>query len=115
MPSPDDPQVTDGDAERRPTRTVSALTLGGGGISGAWGGTDRAEAVATVHAALDAGITMLDVAPTYGADHEAERVAGAALTRTAAHDGPLITTKVELPTTNPATWLNGRQPVCAPA
>ena len=37
---------------------VSALTLGGGGIGSVWGTVERAEAVATVRAALDAGITM---------------------------------------------------------
>lgn len=79
--------------------TVSALTLGGGGIGGVWGRTDRTEAVATVHAALEAGITMLDLAPTYGPDHEAERVAGEALASTAA--APMITTKVELPDDEP--------------
>jgi aryl-alcohol dehydrogenase-like predicted oxidoreductase len=72
---------------------VSALTLGGGGIAGVWGGTDRAEAVATVHAALDAGITMLDVAPVYGTDFESERAAGEALRSRPGAD-PLITSKV---------------------
>ncbi|BAL91668.1 putative aldo/keto reductase [Actinoplanes missouriensis 431] len=58
---------------------ISALTLGGGGLGGVWGATDRSEAVATVHAAIDAGITMFDVAPSYGDDFEAERVIGEAL------------------------------------
>jgi aryl-alcohol dehydrogenase-like predicted oxidoreductase len=74
---------------------VSALTLGGGGIGGVWGTTDRAEAVATVHAALDGGITMLDLAPSYGTDQEAEQVAGVALRERPAPD-LLITTKVGL-------------------
>jgi aryl-alcohol dehydrogenase-like predicted oxidoreductase len=52
--------------------SISSLTLGGGGIAGVWGSTDRAEAVATVHAALDAGITMLDLAPSYGTGFESE-------------------------------------------
>tara|TARA_R110002110_G_scaffold56762_7_gene161040 strand:- start:6847 stop:7863 length:1017 start_codon:yes stop_codon:yes gene_type:complete len=56
---------------------VSALTLGGGGLGQVWGTTDREEAVATVHAAVDAGITLLDLAPLYGRG-EAEAVAGAA-------------------------------------
>jgi aryl-alcohol dehydrogenase-like predicted oxidoreductase len=59
---------------------VSALTLGGGGIGQVWGPTDRQEAVATVEAAVAAGITLLDVAPGYGtreAPREAERVIGA--------------------------------------
>jgi aryl-alcohol dehydrogenase-like predicted oxidoreductase len=49
------------------------LRLGGGGIAGEWGATDRAEAVAAVRAAHQAGITLFDVAPTYG-DSEAEIV-----------------------------------------
>jgi aryl-alcohol dehydrogenase-like predicted oxidoreductase len=56
---------------------VSALTLGGGGIGQLWGSTSREEAVATVREAVDAGITMLDMAPRYG-DGEAERVIGEA-------------------------------------
>ncbi len=54
---------------------VSALTLGGGGIGAVWGSTTRDESVATVREAVDAGITLLDVAPSYG-DGEAERVLG---------------------------------------
>lgn len=73
--------------------SVSALTLGGGGIGQVWGSTDRAEAVATVHAAIDAGITHLDLAPSYGTDHESERVVAEA--RPPAD--VLITSKVQLP------------------
>jgi aryl-alcohol dehydrogenase-like predicted oxidoreductase len=76
--------------------TISALTLGGGGIAGIWGDTARAEAIATVHAAIDAGITMLDVAPSYGPGHEAEQVVGAALRERPA-PGVLVTSKVQLP------------------
>lgn len=57
--------------------TVSALTLGGGGIGQVWGPTDRHEAVATVLEAADAGITFIDVAPSYG-NGEAEMVVGEA-------------------------------------
>ncbi len=45
---------------------VSALSLGGGGIGGVYGAVDRDEARATVRAAVDAGVTLLDLAPTYG-------------------------------------------------
>ncbi len=45
---------------------TSVGALGGGGIGQIWGPTDDAEAVATVRAAVDAGITLLDVAPLYG-------------------------------------------------
>lgn len=75
---------------------VSALTLGGGGIAGVWGRTDRAEAVATIHAAVDGGITMLDLAPSYGENAESELAAGEAL-RGRAADHLLITSKVQLP------------------
>lgn len=54
---------------------VSVLTLGGGGIGQVWGPTTREEAVATTKAAVDAGITLIDVAPLYGRG-EAERVVG---------------------------------------
>ena len=56
---------------------VSALTLGGGGIGQVWGATTREEAVATTREAVEAGITLLDVAPLYG-QGEAEVVIGEA-------------------------------------
>src|ERR1700761_7094332 len=56
---------------------VSLLTLGGGGLGQLWGPTTREECVATVRAAVDAGITLLDLAPRYG-DGKAESVVGAA-------------------------------------
>lgn len=49
-----------------PVGTVSRLTLGGGGIGQGWGETTAEEAVATLHHAVDAGITLLDTAPMYG-------------------------------------------------
>jgi aryl-alcohol dehydrogenase-like predicted oxidoreductase len=50
--------------------SVSALGLGAMGMSGdAYGQTDRAEAVATVHAALDAGVTLVDTGDFYGMGH----------------------------------------------
>jgi aryl-alcohol dehydrogenase-like predicted oxidoreductase len=45
---------------------VSRLTLGGGGLGQIWGRSSHDEAVATVRAALDAGITVIDTAPMYG-------------------------------------------------
>jgi aryl-alcohol dehydrogenase-like predicted oxidoreductase len=56
---------------------VSALAMGGGGIGGTWGPRTRAESVATVRAAVDAGITLIDVAPAYGRG-ESELVVGEA-------------------------------------
>ena len=67
--------------ERRPFGSlgydVSALSLGGGGIGQVWGPTTREEAVATTREAIELGINLLDVAPSYG-DGEAERVVGEA-------------------------------------
>jgi aryl-alcohol dehydrogenase-like predicted oxidoreductase len=48
---------------------VSALGLGAMGMSGAYGATDRAESIATVHAALEAGVTLIDTAEFYGMGH----------------------------------------------
>ena len=56
---------------------VSTLTLGGGGLGMLWGKTTFEECVATVHAAVAAGINLLDLAPRYG-DGKAERVVGEA-------------------------------------
>lgn len=75
---------------------VSRLTLGGGGLGQVWGRTDRAEAVATVHAAVDGGITLFDMAPLYGRG-EAEAVIGAAFEGRPA-SGLRFTTKCQLGT-----------------
>ncbi len=73
---------------------VSALTLGGGGIGQLWGATTRAECVATTRAAVDAGITMLDMAYVYG-DGEAESVVGKAFGGKLP-EGVRVTTKCRL-------------------
>lgn len=49
--------------------TTPALGLGCMGMSGAYGNTDRDESIGTVHAALDAGITLLDTGDFYGMGH----------------------------------------------
>jgi len=51
--------------------------LGGGGLGMLWGPTTFDECVATVHAAVDAGINLLDLAPRYG-NGKAEEVVGVA-------------------------------------
>ncbi|MFC0808128.1 aldo/keto reductase [Ensifer sp. P24N7] len=48
---------------------VSAIRLGCMGMSGMYGPSDRAESIATIHAALDAGITLLDTGDFYGMGH----------------------------------------------
>ena len=59
----------------KPYGSISALTLGGGGLGQVWGETTREEAIATVNLAVENGINHLDVAPMYGKG-EAERVVG---------------------------------------
>jgi aryl-alcohol dehydrogenase-like predicted oxidoreductase len=58
-----------------PLKAVSRLTLGGGGLGQLWGETDRDEAIATVRAAVDGGIDLIDTAPLY---KDCEAVIGAA-------------------------------------
>src|SRR5258708_26346742 len=49
--------------------TVSALGLGAMGMSGMHGPEDRQESIATIRAALDAGITLIDTGDFYGMGH----------------------------------------------
>src|SRR6201989_1896897 len=48
---------------------VSAVGLGCMGMSGMYGAADRGESIATIHAALDAGIDLLDTGDFYGMGH----------------------------------------------
>jgi aryl-alcohol dehydrogenase-like predicted oxidoreductase len=74
-------------AEPLPTRTlgrgdhaltVSAIGLGCMTMAGSYGARDDAEAVATLHRAIDLGVTLFDTADVYG-DNENERFVGAVL------------------------------------
>ncbi len=48
---------------------VAVLGLGCMGMSGMYGPADRRESLATVHAALEAGVTLLDTGDFYGMGH----------------------------------------------
>src|ERR1700692_3710429 len=58
--------------------TVSALGLGCMGMSGMYGPSDRKESLATLEAAVDAGISLLDTGDFYGMGHN-ELLIGEAL------------------------------------
>ena len=57
--------------------TVSAIGLGCMAMSGMYGPADRPESIATIHAALDAGITLIDTGDFYGMGHNELLVAEA--------------------------------------
>ena len=57
---------------------VSAMGLGCMGMSGMYGPSDRAESLATIHAALDAGVNLIDTGDFYGMGHN-ELLIGEAL------------------------------------
>ncbi|RKR90520.1 aryl-alcohol dehydrogenase-like predicted oxidoreductase [Micromonospora pisi] len=57
---------------------VSAIGLGAMGMSDLYGPADEAESTATIHAAIDAGISLIDTADFYGMGHN-EMLIGRAL------------------------------------
>jgi pyridoxine 4-dehydrogenase len=61
--------------------STSAIGLGCMGMSGMYGPADEAESIATIHAAMDAGVTLLDTGDFYGAGHNELLIRDALRTR----------------------------------
>ncbi|MFE7760719.1 aldo/keto reductase [Streptomyces sp. NPDC057438] len=70
---------------------VSALGLGCMGMSALYAGADRAESLATIHAALEAGVTLLDTGDFYGMGHNELLIGEALRTAPAAHREQALT------------------------
>ena len=81
---------------------VSRVAHGTWAIGGwMWGGTDEAESVATIRAAVERGINVIDTAPAYGFGRS-EEIVGKALAEGKLRSRVLIATKVGL------EWNEGR-------
>lgn len=76
--------------------TPTRIGLGTWAIGGRmWGGSDDAQAIRTIHTALDKGVTLIDTAPAYGFGHS-EEVVGKALAEYGRRDELVIATKAGL-------------------
>jgi aryl-alcohol dehydrogenase-like predicted oxidoreductase len=81
---------------------VSRVALGTWAMGGwMWGGTDERESVATIRAALDQGINLIDTAPAYGFGVSEETV-GRAVASAGLRSRAVIATKVGL------EWRDGK-------
>jgi hypothetical protein len=75
---------------------VSRVALGTWASGGwMWGGTDEAESIATIRAAIERGINVIDTAPAYGFGRS-EEIVGKALAEGGLRSRVLIATKVGL-------------------
>jgi aryl-alcohol dehydrogenase-like predicted oxidoreductase len=82
---------------------TSRIGLGTWAMGGTnWGGTDEAQSVATISAAVDHGVTLIDTAPVYGFGLS-EEVVGKALAEGKLRDKVQISTKVGL------NWTTDKQ------
>ncbi|GGK90670.1 aldo/keto reductase [Sphaerisporangium melleum] len=72
---------------------VSELGLGLMGMSDLYGPADEAESIATIHAALDAGVTLLDTGDFYGMGHNEMLLRDALAGRPGAREQAVISVK----------------------
>ncbi|HEX4570787.1 MAG TPA: aldo/keto reductase [Dongiaceae bacterium] len=81
---------------------ISRVGLGTWAIGGwMWGGTDEAAAIATLRAAVDHGITLIDTAPAYGFGRS-EEIVGKAFAQGGRRGQVVLATKVGL------GWRDGK-------
>jgi len=81
---------------------VSPVALGTWAIGGwMWGGTDEAESISTIRAALEHGINVIDTAPAYGFGRS-EEIVGKALAEGGLRSRVVVATKTGL------EWVHGR-------
>src|SRR5258706_1255658 len=75
---------------------VSRVAIGTWAIGGwKWGGSDEAESVSTIRAALDHGINLIDTAPVYGFGRS-EEIVGKAIGEAGLRSNVFIATKAGL-------------------
>jgi aryl-alcohol dehydrogenase-like predicted oxidoreductase len=72
---------------------VFPLSLGCMGMSGVYGPSDAAESIATIHAALDAGVNLLDTGDFYGMGHNEILIGRALRERPGSRDKVLLSVK----------------------
>ena len=81
------------------------LALGCMGMSGMYGAADEAESIATIHAALDAGVTLLDTGDYYGAGHNELLIGRALRDRRDTRDRALVSVKFGALRAPDGSWI----------
>jgi aryl-alcohol dehydrogenase-like predicted oxidoreductase len=86
---------------------ASRVGLGTWAIGGwMWGGTDEAQSIATIRAAVEQGITLIDTAPVYGFGRS-EEIVGKALAADGLRKSVTIATKVGIAWQDGAPYRDG--------
>src|SRR5437764_923181 len=81
---------------------VSSVALGTWAIGGwMWGGSDEAESISTIRAALEHGVNVIDTAPVYGLGRS-EEIVGKAIAEGRLRSRVVIASKAGL------EWHHGR-------